>query len=254
MKPRAFITILMVIVFLSLLTGLALSEHQNRVGISPVRIMARILKRAECPLDEAQIEQIKALERGPEFRANMMSILTAEQQEALKNRPEGKHRAFARGRKMFEILKNAGCALSEEQIQSIRSLEPSTSPMEQMKSILTSEQKTALENFFNEGEFEDLDKSTSTDIKPESFNQLKQNYPNPFNPSTTIDYSLAEPGHVSIEIFSANGQRVATLVDNYENSGWHSVVWDASSFAGGVYVCRITTGDYSFSRKMTLVK
>ena len=220
-------------------------------------MIARILKRADCPLDESQIEQIKALERGSDFRANMMNILTAEQQEALKNRPKGRHGFFTRGtrgRKILGILKNAGCALSEEQIQSIRSLEPSTFRMDQMKSILTSEQKAALENFIDEGGFEESDNPTSTDIKPESFNQLKQNYPNPFNPSTTIDYSLAEPGHVSIEIFSANGQRVATLVDNHDNSGWHSVVWDASSLAGGVYVCRITTGDYSFSRKMTLVK
>jgi hypothetical protein len=93
---------------------------------------------------------------------------------------------------------------------------------------------------------------------PEGF-ELDQNYPNPFNPSTTIDFTIPEPVKVTLEVYNVNGQRVATLVDGWLDSGHHSVEWNAvddegSSVATGVYLYRLTAGDVVATKKMTLVK
>jgi len=93
---------------------------------------------------------------------------------------------------------------------------------------------------------------------PEGF-QLNQNYPNPFNPATTIIYSLPQNEHVTLEIFNMNGQKVKTLVDKVMGAGDHAVVWDACDDAGvkvatGVYLYKMTAGDFSDSKKMSLVK
>ena len=81
-----------------------------------------------------------------------------------------------------------------------------------------------------------------------------QNEPNPFNAVTTISYSLAKAGNTTIEIYNLTGQKVDTLVNGYIKAGNHSVVWDGSKFSSGVYFYTVKSGDFSTTRKMTLVK
>lgn len=83
---------------------------------------------------------------------------------------------------------------------------------------------------------------------------LEQNYPNPFNPTTTIRYSLAKAANVKLVIYNILGQRVATLVDNRMNAGQHSVEFDATRFATGVYFYRLDAGQYVSVKKMILLK
>ncbi|UCD63091.1 MAG: S8 family serine peptidase [Candidatus Zixiibacteriota bacterium] len=83
---------------------------------------------------------------------------------------------------------------------------------------------------------------------------LSQNYPNPFNPTTDISFSLPAPGHVSLEIYNIRGQKVTTLVDGFRSAGIHTVRWDASRLASGIYLYRMKSGDYVEQRKMTLLK
>lgn len=83
---------------------------------------------------------------------------------------------------------------------------------------------------------------------------LAQNYPNPFNPSTAIKFSIAEPGNVELAVYAITGQRVATLVNESMSIGEHSVSFDASNLASGVYIYRIVTGNYTKSHKMVLMK
>ena len=92
-----------------------------------------------------------------------------------------------------------------------------------------------------------------TIINPISY-ALKNNYPNPFNPTTTIDFSLAEPQHAVLTVFSVTGQTIAQLVDSDLPAGNHSVVFDASNVKSGLYFYRLEAGDYSATRKMTIVK
>lgn len=96
--------------------------------------------------------------------------------------------------------------------------------------------------------------SSETGDLPETF-ALGQNYPNPFNPSTKIQFSLAESGTVSLEVFNVLGQRVAVLVDGAEYAaGKHAVDFDAAGLSSGLYLYRITSGRHTATRQMMLVK
>ncbi|MBK7141929.1 MAG: PD40 domain-containing protein [bacterium] len=83
---------------------------------------------------------------------------------------------------------------------------------------------------------------------------LSQNYPNPFNPSTEISYSLPTAAYVTLEVYNLTGQRVAILVNSDQASGTHTVRWDASQYASGVYMYRLTTGEFTETKKMLLIK
>jgi len=83
---------------------------------------------------------------------------------------------------------------------------------------------------------------------------LKQNYPNPFNPTTTITYELTKRERVTLKIYNVMGQEVATLVEDEQSAGLHNVVFDANEMASGIYVYTLRAGQFTVSRKMTLVK
>jgi len=84
--------------------------------------------------------------------------------------------------------------------------------------------------------------------------ELSQNYPNPFNPSTSIQYSLKESGKVDMAIYNILGQKVYTLINEFQNQGYHIVNFDASQLATGVYIYRITANNFSASKKLLLLK
>jgi hypothetical protein len=87
---------------------------------------------------------------------------------------------------------------------------------------------------------------------------LSQNFPNPFNPVTTIKYSVRTynhtPQHVNLSIYNLLGQKVATLVDERQQAGYHQVEWDASGFANGIYYYQLRAGSYVKTEKMILLK
>ena len=72
---------------------------------------------------------------------------------------------------------------------------------------------------------------------------LDANYPNPFNPQTVIQYQLPVDSRVDLRIFNALGQVSETLVNGFEPAGYKSVAWNGSSFASGVYFCRLQAVD-----------
>ena len=83
---------------------------------------------------------------------------------------------------------------------------------------------------------------------------LSQNYPNPFNPSTNIDYSIPKSSKVSLKVYDILGKEVASLVDEFKETGTYTVTFDASNLAGGIYLCVISAGDFVQTKKMSLVK
>jgi len=84
--------------------------------------------------------------------------------------------------------------------------------------------------------------------------QLSQNYPNPFNPTTVIKYSLPTGSDVSLKVYDELGREVATLVDGFVSAGSHQVTLDARSLASGMYVYRLTSGVFTESRKLVVLK
>jgi hypothetical protein len=88
---------------------------------------------------------------------------------------------------------------------------------------------------------------------------VQQNYPNPFNPSTQISYTLQKADKVEIVVYNIHGQKVKTLVSAYQSPGNKSVVWDGTDDSGnrlssGIYVYKVTAGEHSVTKKMTLAK
>jgi len=83
---------------------------------------------------------------------------------------------------------------------------------------------------------------------------LLQNYPNPFNPSTFIRYSLPAEVEVRMEIFDALGQRVRSLVHELQGSGDHTVIFNASGLASGLYICQLQAGFWQANTKMLLIR
>jgi len=83
---------------------------------------------------------------------------------------------------------------------------------------------------------------------------LDQNQPNPFNPKTTIIFGLPHPCHVTLNVFNITGQKVTSLVDGYLGAGYHTVDWDGTDVASGIYFYRIQADEFVESRKMVLLK
>ena len=79
-------------------------------------------------------------------------------------------------------------------------------------------------------------------------------YPNPFNPMTTIRYELPEASFVKLTVYDLAGHEVARLVSGWREAGVQEVTLDASNLASGVYVYRLTAGDFTASGKMALIK
>jgi photosystem II stability/assembly factor-like uncharacterized protein len=84
--------------------------------------------------------------------------------------------------------------------------------------------------------------------------KLYQNYPNPFNPVTMINYQLPMINDVELSIYNLLGQKVATLVDERQQAGYHQIEWDASGFASGIYYYRIQAGEFYNVKKMLLLR
>ncbi|SYZ72711.1 exported hypothetical protein [Candidatus Zixiibacteriota bacterium] len=103
----------------------------------------------------------------------------------------------------------------------------------------------------------EADDNKSTEL-PSQF-ALDQNYPNPFNPATTIEFSVPSKSLVKIEIIDILGRTTAVVADAEFPSGKYRVVWNGRDSAGhmaasGIYFYRLSSGGFSATRKMILLK
>jgi len=85
--------------------------------------------------------------------------------------------------------------------------------------------------------------------------KLGQNYPNPFNPSTTIKFALPTTSKVKLTIYNTLGKEVEVLVNKKEmDAGYHTITWDASKYASGVYFYTLVTKDFVKTKKLMFIK
>ena len=83
---------------------------------------------------------------------------------------------------------------------------------------------------------------------------LLQNYPNPFNPTTLISYQLPTPNFVSLEIYDVLGRKIKSLIEERQNSGAHSVTFNAEDLPSGVYFYRLESGTHNETKKLLLLR
>jgi photosystem II stability/assembly factor-like uncharacterized protein len=83
---------------------------------------------------------------------------------------------------------------------------------------------------------------------------LAQNYPNPFNPATTLKFQIPNADMVKISIYNVTGRKVADLMSEQLEAGYYTVNFNASALPSGVYLYRLTAGEFSSVKKMTLLK
>lgn len=93
-------------------------------------------------------------------------------------------------------------------------------------------------------------------LPPEKF-ELYQNYPNPFNPTTTISFVIPKPSFVILKVFDVLGSEVATLINEEEEPGYHSVQWNGSGSSSGMYIYQVNLksadGNETIQRKKMLM-
>jgi len=83
---------------------------------------------------------------------------------------------------------------------------------------------------------------------------LEQNYPNPFNPATTIGFTIPTTSNVSLKIFNVLGKEVTTLVNETKSAGNYSVRFNATGLSSGIYFYKLTTDNFTATKKFTLLK
>lgn len=83
---------------------------------------------------------------------------------------------------------------------------------------------------------------------------LDQNYPNPFNPSTTIQFGLPNRSNVRIDLYDMLGRKVDTIFEGTKGPGIHTINYDASALASGMYIYRLVTSNTAIAKKMMLIK
>ncbi|HUI31035.1 MAG TPA: pectinesterase family protein [Candidatus Acidoferrales bacterium] len=80
------------------------------------------------------------------------------------------------------------------------------------------------------------------------------NYPNPFNPTATLRYAVPKEGKVTLKVYNAVGQLVATLVDENKDPGMYEIPFEGSAFSSGVYFARLNVNDQVMITKMLMIK
>ena len=98
-----------------------------------------------------------------------------------------------------------------------------------------------------------IDSVTSISDVPQEFS-LSEAYPNPFNPSTTIDFSVPSESVVNIGIYDVSGRNIQTLVNDNYQPGYYSIVWDGAGHSSGVYFVKMTSGSYTQTQKLMMIK
>lgn len=89
--------------------------------------------------------------------------------------------------------------------------------------------------------------------------ELLENYPNPFNITTKIKFNIKESGIARIDVYDIGGRFIGNIINEHFSAGSHTVIWDGRDENGaylpsGVYLYRLTAGNFAQTRKLCLLK
>ncbi len=109
-----------------------------------------------------------------------------------------------------------------------------------------------------------LMKTTNGGVDPNNINpisaeipsgfSLHQNYPNPFNPTTKIKFAIPKSSLVKLTVYDILGRHVAELVNQSLNAGVYEYEWSGAELSSGIYFYKLSTHNYTETRRMVLVK
>jgi hypothetical protein len=104
-----------------------------------------------------------------------------------------------------------------------------------------------------ENQITDVEDDHGSMLIPDEY-RLEQNYPNPFNNSTVIKYAIPQEGLVTLQIYNAIGEEVATLVNEIKQTGNYTATFDATNLTSGIYLYRLQSGEFIETKKMILLR
>jgi Subtilisin-like serine proteases len=84
--------------------------------------------------------------------------------------------------------------------------------------------------------------------------RLYGNYPNPFNPETSIRFSIAKSGFVSLKVYDITGRLISDLLSEQRSAGEYSVMFNAGNLASGLYFARLESNGFVEAKRMLLIK
>jgi len=88
---------------------------------------------------------------------------------------------------------------------------------------------------------------------PQYYN-ISSIYPNPFNPITRINYGIPEYSKVEIIVYNLTGNKVTSLINEFQTPGYHQVIWNADNYPSGMYFIKLMAGEFIKTQKLMLVK
>ena len=98
-----------------------------------------------------------------------------------------------------------------------------------------------------------LNEVDESDLNKYTFN-INSVYPNPFNPNTDISFTIPNDGYVKLSVFNIKGQEVDVIFEGYQDKGFHSYTWDASTFSSGIYYFHLNEGKNISTAKGIYIK
>lgn len=104
------------------------------------------------------------------------------------------------------------------------------------------------------GDFEYYNLNSTVKVGNPAKYSLSQNFPNPFNPSTKINFQIPNDDNVTLKIYDNTGKEVMTLVNEYKTAGYHTVEMKSGNLSSGIYFYHLIAGNFSETRKMTILK
>lgn len=132
---------------------------------------------------------------------------------------------------------------------------PTQAKVEYIRTYLPNEENASRKNGDIEYTYTIQASAVSNEETPLPIFDLAQNFPNPYQQATNISYTIFSAQQVKLQVFDVLGRKVATLVEDTQSAGTYTIPINAPELGlqSGVYLYRLTVGQQTQTRKMSVV-